>query len=195
MDDLTPKEHSAINEPVAVQHDNTGKKYSCTFCTESYAHATTLHKHIRTKHAHQIFMCRACGANNFHTRASLERHRECHHSLMEECDQCGTLFKFRKNLNAHMKRVHMNHTPYACSECERSFASRWELKRHHMQVHTEEKPYRCCFCSKRFKLAQMLNNHIRKHGHRERQACYCCHKLFKCRRSLRRHEKTHEADS
>ena len=55
------------------------------------------------------------------------------------CLQCGKEFTGKRNLTAHVKRIHAAEpTLYQCIECEKKYNSEKSLKRHYQSFHCDK---------------------------------------------------------
>ena len=52
-----------------------------------------------------------------------------------ECDKCKSVFEDKVQLNAHLKKVHLNEKPYQCSVCKRQFSLKVKLQKHVIKFH------------------------------------------------------------
>ena len=107
---------------------------------------------------------------NIHTvNYTKEDYQEKSNDVNEyKCDKCESSFKYKKNLNAHVKNKHVNKEVFPCDECESSFANKKSLVRHKNGKH---------------------DPNISKFP------CPQCGKLFLEKRSMKRHEKSHDDET
>ena len=52
-----------------------------------------------------------------------------------DCDKCKSVFEDKVQLNAHLKKVHLNEKPYQCSVCKRQFSLKVKLQKHVIKFH------------------------------------------------------------
>ena len=71
------------------------------------------------------------------------------------------LFKWRKDLEKHVKEAHLNQPKPStkCPRCGRVFNRQADLQRHVKEVH--EKQYQCKVCKKRLSQLGHLTRHMR----------------------------------
>ena len=67
-------------------------------------------------------------------------------------------FSLIKNLNRHIKNVHLKEKPFKCYVCDRSFGYNLSLQ-DHMLAHTGSKPLSCPVCGETFRFREELKRH------------------------------------
>ncbi|XP_063218263.1 zinc finger protein 468-like [Bacillus rossius redtenbacheri] len=137
------------------------------------------------------------------------------------CGVCGNLFKDRRNLGRHVKRIHCDDKKYRCETCGKGFCFVSHLLRHaeshsaekrhvcgtcgrgfnlpsnlerHMITHSREKPYACPVCGARFSQNYYLQAHAVVHTGEKRFECATCGMKFGNRSNLRRHFRSHSSE-
>jgi stress-induced morphogen len=87
----------------------------------------------------------------------------CEENLLH-CFWCDERFSSKKNIENHMKKVHMQSISmavsnvHACTHCNSKFKSIGNLHRHQV-VHVDTRDYVCHICAKGFKLKSALKYH------------------------------------
>ena len=81
-----------------------------------------------------------------------------------ECKQCGATFKYKKNLNAHVKNMHGVKEIFKCDLCESSFKNRKTLTAHKKSKHEAGvSEFPCSICGKIFSEKKNMNRHRKSH--------------------------------
>ena len=85
-----------------------------------------------------------------------------------ECNQCGDLFTRKDNLNAHIKRKHVDSTceRFSCDHCEKTYSKMQDLNVHIRNSHAVfPLNFNCPLCDQSFNIKGNLTRHISKvHG-------------------------------
>lgn len=104
-----------------------------------------------------------CG-KTISNKANLKIHMSYVHGIGDakyfECDQCGRIYKSKRNIDTHMKN-HMESTPFNCAICSKGFSHLGALKIH-MWNHRDT--IDCSYCGKKFK-PRSLYYHVKKCGY------------------------------
>lgn len=113
-----------------------------------------------------------------------------------ECDICDLRFRYRFDIQRHMRRWHMAKVkgpkiPYkaCCDVCGKPMADRFKLAVH-MRIHTGELPYSCSFenCSRAFMTSTLLKYHLARHSNERPFKCDECSACFRVKNTLRSHK-------
>ena len=86
------------------------------------------------------------------------------------CEQCGSRFRTKSDLNRHVEKVHVDpspdfYRPFDCDVCSKKFTSAMSLKRHVLFCHgtkEEVNRYGCEFCDAKFSTPVALETHTNK---------------------------------
>ena len=78
-----------------------------------------------------------------------------------QCDQCEYVSSTKRNINKHIKTVHLKLTPYSCGQCDAKFGQNGNLQRHINTVHLKEQNYACTECDAKFGQNGNLQTHIK----------------------------------
>ena len=121
------------------------------------------------------------GAKRVHNLSSLQ---PIHH-----CDICGKAFANKKSIIAHKKWLHEGRR-FQCAHCAKWFSSKRDVERHIKAVHLKIKDFQCQLCEKTFSVKQSLTNHIKAvHDNIKDFQCQQCYKTFSLKKNLTCHIK------
>jgi Zinc finger, C2H2 type/Zinc-finger of C2H2 type len=101
-------------------------------------------------------------------QSGLSEHRRIMHNVFStaenvfDCYQCNVKCKSPKQLEGHIKRMHMEKRKFPCTICSETFTYQVQLKRH-TYIHSGEWPARCEVCQKGFYTDRQLNVHMNNH--------------------------------
>ena len=83
------------------------------------------------------------------------------------CGHCASIFKYKKDLNAHIKLQHGNgdvDKHFKCKECDATYVHQKSLKDHMKLKHGEgQASFVCPVCGKRLGQKKALNRHLLLH--------------------------------
>ncbi|GFU33501.1 zinc finger protein [Nephila pilipes] len=139
-----------------------------------------------------LVSCRFC-KRSFKTLDDCCKHNCNDSSKMFKCELCLMEFKYKNNLDRHMKCHNRNN----CKICNEQFTKRKALCKHLKIVHniTEpEKLYICSFCGKNFTKRESLNVHMKKHAI-GKLLCIKCGVMFTKEEEYVEHSKEHVKDT
>ena len=105
-----------------------------------------------------------------------------------KCPNCIKVMSNEKNLNLHIKRVHLQLKDFFCDQCTSCFSTNQELKSHSLS-HSENRYFKCSFCEKSFKTKNYLKIHIRIHTGEKPYFCDQCGKSFSNQSQMISHKK------
>ncbi|XP_021961681.1 oocyte zinc finger protein XlCOF26 isoform X1 [Folsomia candida] len=117
-----------------------------------------------------------------------------------KCEVCNKVFKNRRNLSAHLRRLHSNRKRPSCDTCHRELSTPANLRRHIDSFHSASEAHRflCTFpgCEKTYQHIRSLLHHVRiEHAENAvRHSCKLCGKDFKTRPELEQHIPTHTTE-
>ncbi|XP_043482657.1 zinc finger protein 652-B-like isoform X13 [Leptopilina heterotoma] len=127
------------------------------------------------------------------------------------CDLCDKVFKYKRGMREHMKRIHTNivqiecttcglkcsqytmarhvrthhtPTPFQCKKCKKTFVRKENLEAHMQRKH---KKYPCPFCTKVFPDSRKLNSHMRIYHDLRPFPCMVCNKHFTTKQGMHQH--------
>ena len=187
------KEESGDSEDDKMRDDNSvpeRKTYSCTICNIriSIGSRQAWEIHVEHRHYHEYpFQCEMCYVP-CHDQDELAVHN-CSLALSEshECMQCPDKkqFKYRCNLEDHIKDEHDRKYPMKCETCHLPLISELE-KRKHMAKH-DPSLLICGYCSKQMKTVGELDSHLPNHTGETKFHCHICDKKYRKKAYLRDH--------
>ena len=112
------------------------------------------------------------------------------------CNLCISVFKWKKNLNRHIKIYHGESGPqlYPCLQCKKLLSRKQDLKRHINHVHGESnlENFHCPQCEYKTKRKDNLSEHVKNKHEKAEYKCDICNKTFNWKQSMMKHKKTHE---
>lgn len=127
------------------------------------------------------------------------------------CDLCDKVFKYKRGMREHMRRIHTNvvqiecttcgvkcsqytmarhvrthhtPTPFECKKCKKTFVRKENLESHMQRKH---KKYPCPFCTKVFPDSRKLNSHMRIYHDLRPFPCMVCNKHFTTKQGMHQH--------
>ena len=106
------------------------------------------------------------------------------------CETCNKSFGCNRNLQNHIKCVHLKLKPFKCDVCNQSFGENGHLQTHIRTVHMKEKNFKCETCNTSFGKNSNLQTHIKTvHMKLKPFTCQICD--YSCSRNgyLQRHIK------
>ena len=119
---------------------------------------------------------------------------EMHTNHTYDCRDCCKKYKYRGNLNSHVRSVHLRKSSawWACSMCDKFYVSFTNYNIHFLSNHAGLS-YNCYRCPRRFFRPQNLQAHMEKHHphciicgekHVLRACRHCQNQFFKCSKSF-----------
>lgn len=108
--------------------------------------------------------------------------------LQHECTDCNKIFFMKKDLNTHIRQIHLL---MKCSKCSRRFRNEKELSLH-MDRHKKSSDFTCSKCPKSFSNRQNLLRHEKTHINKNFFECIICNKFFGQKTNLMRHLNIHK---
>ena len=127
------------------------------------------------------------------------------------CEQCDKVFKYKKGMREHMRRIHTDRTivectickakicnfsmtrhvrtqhmktAFECKKCSRNFSKQEILDRHMSSKH---KKHYCLFCTKVFPDNRKLTSHMRIYHELRPYPCPACNRFFTTKQGMHQH--------
>ena len=172
-------------DDIAIETPEEKQKFAlnCFKCEEVFENRKILVSHIRELHKQpEKTTCDVCHKElktNMLKKHIQDVHTEC------SCDECGKVFKKRKNLNDHKRATHKEVELSPCEFCSKQFKSGL-LKLHIRNVHSKQTSA-CNECGKIYPGVQRLQDHVRTVHNNMELFCDLCGKTFKCKSYLAIH--------
>ena len=121
-------------------------------------------------------------SNDYSEKETSDKNKRRFVCSYERCDQT---FKFKSNLEIHIRRKHTFEKPFKCEECVNSFIIKYDLKQHKLE-HLGQ-TFKCKECHKLFKRQKILTKHMKTVHTSIRFLCDLCGLQVKCKTSLDKH--------
>jgi hypothetical protein len=168
--------------------NNKGKTvFKCMVCQHAFLNATSLMKHIASKHSSPFkpFQCNVC-CKYFTSYGVLNTHKKVHSGQTWNCDICHAKFKLKSGLYTHILRAHSSKS-VQCKICAKIYKSEVHLQSHMSYMHATKTPFSCELCDKAFNKLFQLNLHYKRVHNKVRIFCGICNSSFRLRQCLFRH--------
>ena len=139
------------------------RNFPCSICNYRGFQNNNLEKHMKAVHEGLTFDCEMCEFR-CKTKDSLKKHNNIKHLGIERekypCKQCSSTFLHEKNLQIHLRSVHLGiKSSFDCTLCDYKASQKVHLKEHNDNVHLKVKKFKCSYCEKGFYYKQHLHNH------------------------------------
>lgn len=206
--EYTAKEQKSLDEHILRNHAK--KNFECLICKKKFGLERDVKRHQKV-HDGEGFACVIC-AKSYSTKWFLKEHMKSHDSGFIkprfQCEDCGSLFSSKQNLNAHKLVTHNDHREeFPCGECGQIFLQKRTLLNHEKK-HIGLEIHECSTCSKKFKEKVNLIKHSKQCGSNPQSKkdvvdeskelssykkfnCKMCSKGFSQGHALKRHERIH----
>ncbi|XP_072049909.1 LOW QUALITY PROTEIN: uncharacterized protein [Amphiura filiformis] len=173
--------------------------FKCKFCAVIFDTQVVLVKHEFLHTKKQDMVCWFCNLT-FKTE-ELKTEHESSHDMNHLCQQCGTYFRSRTQMENHDCKNPHSKTEYSCERCIEKFSNPLDLLQHEGS-HVGRRTYKCTTCKACFVNNDSFEYHMeREHGivsvrgeksrRRGFYSCRYCRKWFYKQSSLQMHEKGH----
>jgi KRAB domain-containing zinc finger protein len=104
------------------------------------------------------------------------------------CNVCNQVFEKAKNLDYHIRRIHLQEKRHFCSFCSKGYFDSKDKLTHEKSAHKNEKPT-CPICNVACHNMSNVRGHMKKVHSRDRDfSCANCPKTFQTNYDLRKHE-------
>ena len=143
----------------------------------------------------KVWTCQHDGCSKqYQSRHSLRSHENVKHAeVMEKCSECDQEFLRPQQLEAHIKRAHVeaDKRKHQCDLCDKNYLSKYHLQRHKRATHFGLR-HKCDFCSKVYMGEGGLKAHVNAvHVDKKSYTCSQCDKSFSWQISLANHVSIH----
>ncbi|XP_043228387.1 zinc finger protein 184-like [Amphibalanus amphitrite] len=179
-----------------AQHES-GTRYSCEVCEQSYARLDDLTRHTRSVHNQKRqFRCPGC-MRRFTQKRIVEYHMRTHESSRRRGRTVKKGNRLKKE-NGELEDIKDSPGPgpvkYTCEECGAGFDTRRRFIRHQQMRHDAEAPrYECEVCSATYTRIDELTRHsIQIHHQKKTVPCPRCTRLFTQQRIVDYHVRGHD---
>lgn len=162
------------------------KPFSCSVCNMSTKSRYYFQQHFQsTKHQKRVLQSQIINNQGI----IIEVIEDFDVAKAFKCDDCGKLYKNKKQLDDHIGKIHLI---LKCEKCNRRFRTEKEFNLHKTR-HSKSSDFKCNQCHKKFTNNQNLKRHERTHTEMKRYFCGICEKNFGQKTNLFRHLKTHKS--
>ena len=164
-----------------TQHSNLCESHKCNVCEKAFKSFVALQNHLKFVHNEERKHCCKSCSSKFKQKKHLREHylrvhginqyREKYHQEEESaefsCEQCDSIFHYRKDLNSHIRLQHKKEDEaktFACKQCSANYIHKKSLLDHVKLKHGKEtKTFVCPECGNKFNLKKTLNRHLLQH--------------------------------
>ena len=195
----TGQNASSSAETIHRPNHKRKKYYLCHKCGKAFSGESNRDSHNRIctgeKSSFRIHTgeksCFSDGHENaLSNQVEKTKHSRAHNGEKHyKCCKCDKSYKYKCNLNAHVRRIHEDERRFLCDVCDRSFFMKSELTRH-KHWHTGMRPFTCRTCSKSFRTQSDRSAHNRlTHIREKKYFCSQCSRAFFRKSHLSQHIK------
>ncbi|KAF0297560.1 Zinc finger protein 708 [Amphibalanus amphitrite] len=185
------------SEEICQSTHESGTRYSCEVCEQSYARLDDLTRHTRSVHNQKRqFRCPGC-MRRFTQKRIVEYHMRTHESSRRRGRTVKKGNRLKKE-NGELEDIKDSPGPgpvkYTCEECGAGFDTRRRFIRHQQMRHDAEAPrYECEVCSATYTRIDELTRHsIQIHHQKKTVPCPRCTRLFTQQRIVDYHVRGHD---
>ncbi|XP_055543974.1 zinc finger protein 782-like [Wyeomyia smithii] len=186
---------------------------TCGMCNEDFEKNYQLAKHFEREHNDfrlQLYKCDIC-PQKFTVLLAARIHRLTHKKdcvtmkprkipavERNDCTICDRVFKFNKELLAHMESDHADAGMefHQCLKCDKKFTSEAKLLKHDYNTHQGKQPqFFCSYCGRVFNKKLGLKDHENVHRGVKAYHCQDCNKDFTYKSTYDRHMQVVHSDA
>lgn len=194
LKDILVKEKCGKPPKQLSSQNDEEKTYICDKCSYNARKYSHLREHKRRVHITKEFNCEKCG-KVFGFGKDLKRHRKTHQRAENCCDICGKMYKGLRTLAEHKKKHADGYIKpeFPCEFCDKVFSTKYVLAYHIKSDHLGMKrTYLCPTCGKSFSQRNSYLQHANVHMGIKPYQCDVCGKSFSYEKSLKEHRYMHE---
>lgn len=157
---------NAHENPKPIDENVEVANHACDQCDyKTYSERGLKHHNGLTHRKEGDFKCDQC-EYTCHTQFTLKSHQQKHSNSLP-CNICFKKFKYKVNVNHHLKRKHGD-LKFTCELCEFKTTFKHCLQKHINSIHTQHIKQQCTICSYFTFHQGKLNHHIKNvHNHSE----------------------------
>ncbi|XP_055607771.1 zinc finger protein 497 [Uranotaenia lowii] len=185
---------------------------ACGMCNEDMGKNSRLACHFEKEHKDYQFNLHKCDlcSEKFTILLAARIHRLSHKRegplkqrkipIVErnECTICSRIFRFNKELLAHMETDHAEAAVefHQCTKCSKKFTSEAKLLKHDYNTHQGKQPqFFCSYCGRVFNKKLGLKDHENLHKGIKTYHCADCNKDFTYKSTYDRHMQVVHSDA
>ena len=165
------------------------KDIQCELCDKLFSSHKSLNTHMDYSHNKQAtFVCDECGSK-YKQKGNLESHIAIvHKGIRLTCtyESCNLVTTAKGYLEKHIKTVHEGFR-LKCDQCDYEAKSKQRLREHEDKIHKELKPYNCKECDMTFSGKANLMRHSMAIHEKLRYQCSECDQTVTQYGDLKRH--------
>lgn len=139
---------------------------TCKICKKNFYSIKEYRKHRRINCSGITFMCDIC-SEQFFDSLTFKEHKSIDHKAATskplKCTICNAGFCFKRNLQKHMEKYHVEGI-YYCKDCNIKFKLLLNLITH-MENHGGKTPFKCPDCDDEFSESNYFLEHYQIHLH------------------------------
>ena len=136
---------------------SSAQSNSCKICRKLFSSRSSLNAH--NKHFHAKTQGNTVNIKGSYMVLDSRAEIECY---AQKCAFCVRTFKYKQDIDTHLRIDHYGEAVYECHNCRRMFKSKKSLWDHRSRDHRNQ-IWRCTACGKTLKRKENLKNHMKTH--------------------------------